>query len=296
MWSAILNWIFSWAGTLALVTAFVFIGWGAMSMSPPACWIARCFFTFAALLLLGKLGLLAIAKEPSTTKRIISTFILFGIIGSGWIGMMRWIDNRELLLLEGILTPNDKPTPTGPTCHIPPNRPANGVVLFFGNNSAAAYITEFPYTVIQLDDEPLLIINKQNDRITVSGKFFSRDGKIVAELLNNTFIINPNNRFRIIRPNFHKFIVLDQEHNQTLTIEFMNPSAIKIMSKYYLPYPYLHTNLRPLIIDKDSWLIGNVRIRGCLVGGQIDFHFKSDGSVDIESGPGAAAIRIGPNG
>jgi hypothetical protein len=207
-----------------------------------------------------------------------------------WCFFIGWIkEQKELSSLHGGLIPDNKPTPNTLTCQIP----ANGIALFFGNNSVA-YTTEFPHIVIQLDDEQLLIINKRNNRIILSGKFFSRDGKIVAELLNNSFVVSPNNSFHIERPNRHTLIVIGPEGEQTLNIEFVNPSVIKIMSEYYLPHPNLHPNLRPLIIDEDSWRIGNTRQRGCLLGGKIDFHFNSDGSVDIESGPGAAALKIGP--
>lgn len=202
-----------------------------------------------------------------------------------------WIDYRkELSSLHGWLIPDNKPTPIALTCKIP----VNGIAVFFGNN-AAAYVTEFPHTVIQLENKQLLIINKHDKRIIISGKFYSRDGKLVVEILpDNAYWVNPNDYFRIDRPDRHKLVVFDREGNQILNIEFINPQVIKIMGEYYLPYQKISSvELPHLVINEDFVQIGNFKHRGCYLGGQIDFHFKSDGSVDIESGPGPAAIHIG---
>lgn len=193
---------------------------------------------------------------------------------------------------EGELVPANLPSPNAP-CNI--KIPTNSIALFLGNK-CAAYITKFPHTVVQLDNEPLLTINKQKKGITLSGKFFSRDGKIVAKLKNNTFRISPNNYFYIERPDRHTLIVIGPDDEQTLNIQFINPSTIKILSEYYVPYQNPDLKLRPLIMDENSVRIGNFKhLGGCYLGGQIDFYFKSNGSFEIESGPeGGAAIGIGP--
>ncbi len=245
-------------------------------------------YIFAFVALVWSLGYWLTCDVSGKWKFSVSVLIVLVFIVSCFsIGRIE--EQKELSSLHGCLIPDNKPTPNTPTCQIP----ANGIALFFGNNSVA-YITEFPHIVIQLDNEPLLIINKLNNRITLSGKFFSRDGKIVAKLSSNTFEVSSNNKFSIERPDRHTLIVFGPEDEQTLNVEFVNPSVIKIMSEYYLPHPNLYPNLQSLIIDEDSWRIGNTRQHGCLLGGKIDFHFKSDGSVEIESGPGAAAIKIGP--
>jgi len=269
MWNIILEWIISWPGTAILVTTFIGIGAGAMSMSPPVCWITRICFTLAALLLLAKLGYLAIDKEPSIIKRIISVFIIFGVIGTGWVESMRWINNRELLLIYGILIPDNKPNPNIlKLCTIPNNH----FVLILGRY--ITYTNAFPFTIISLDDKPLVSINKTNDKLSVSGEFYSTDRRIVAQITNNKFTINPNNYFRIERPNFHRLIVYDQYNNLVLDIEFINNLVIKIIGDYYPP----NANLAPLIINDQYIKFGKLRINGTIEG-HISIRLRSDGLI-----------------
>jgi len=139
--------------------------------------------------------------------------------------------------------------------------------LFFGNS--VAYTNTFPHTVIEVKDEQLLVINKEKEKITISAKFFSRDGKIVAQLKDNTFYINPNNYFRIERPNDHKLILYDQETTQILNVEYMNPSVIKLLGTFYLP------NRPPLIIGEDWQTFGGLKMSGnCFGNNRVDIHLE----------------------
>lgn len=233
-----------------------------MSMTPPACWVAKVCFTVAPLLVMGKIVILTTSAENSVWERTIITFVLFGIIGIGWVESIQWVRTRELLQIVGVLTPNNKPTPPNPCGSIPPN----ALVLFLGDS--ASYTTAFPHTVIEVGQEQILIINKEKDKITLSAKLFSRDGKIVAELKDNKFFINPNNYFRIDRPNFHTLIVYDQEAKQILNVEYINPSVIKFLGIFYLP------NRLPIIINEDWQEFGTrLRLSACCFGeNKVDIH------------------------
>jgi len=152
---------------------------------------------------------------------------------------------------SGIITPDNKSTPNTPICQ---NIPSNAITLFFGNS--VAYTSTFPHTVIEVGGQPLLVINKQNKNIIISAKFFSEDGKIVAELKENKFFINPNNYFRIEKPNDHILIVYDQQGNQSLNINFLNSSVIKLLGRFYLP------NRPPIIINEDWQIYGGLQMSG----------------------------------
>jgi hypothetical protein len=296
LWKALFDWIFSWPGLLVLVPIFYLVlGLGAMSMTPPQYWpqysIARIAFIIGTVLLLGKVIIEATRSKSSAFDWISITFVSFGILGTILVIALRWIEGNELMNRSGRLIPDNKPTPQSLAYQIPPN----GIVAFFGNT--AVYIADFPHTIIQMDDKPLLKIDKYNKEIRVSGEFYSRDGKIVAKLLAyNTYWISPSDCSYFYHPNRHQLIVFDRENNQILNIEFINPSVIKVMGNYYLPRrdPSL-PNLWPLIINEDLCRIGNFKLyTKNILGGQIDFHFKSDGSVGIVSVPGPAVIMLGP--
>ena len=123
--------------------------------------------------------------------------------------------------------------------------PKGAIALFLGNS--LAYTSSFPHTVIKVGGEQALVIDKNKGGIAIYAKLFSEDGRIVAELKNNEFYVNPNNYFRIERPNQHALIVYDQSGQQALNVEFLNPSAIKLLGKFYFPS-------RPPIIIEEEWM------------------------------------------
>jgi len=181
-----------------------------------------------------------------------------------WEGWTKWQHPESILQsqapqMSAELIPANKPTPPNACGTIPPK----AIALLLG--SSAAYNSSFPHTVIEVSNQPLLIINKKGDRITISAKFFSRDNRIVGELKDNQFYINPNNYFRIERPDEHSLIVYDQENNRTIDVEFLNPSAIRLLGRFYLP------DRPPIIIEEDSLILGGLKMsRHCFGENRVD--------------------------
>ena len=147
---------------------------------------------------------------------------------------------------SGELIPGSKPTPHELPC-IADASPTD-LILLYGN--CASYTDKFPHTVIRVKDQALLAVGKKDNGITISGRFFSRDNRIVAELKDNRFFVNPNNYFRVERPNKHSLIVYDQQGNQALNVEYLNKSAIKILGRFYFP------DRPPIIIDENGTKFG----------------------------------------
>lgn len=172
---------------------------------------------------------------------------------------------KRITPLSGVITPDNKPTPKTPGNVL---IPTDSIALFFGNS--LAYTNSFPHTVIEVGTEPLLVINKQGNIITVTAKFFSEDGKIVAELKENQFHINQSNYFRLERPNPHNLVIYDQKGEESLNIHFINPKVIKLTGKFYLPkHP-------PVIITEEYQLFGNnIRMSSCSFGhSRVDIHLE----------------------
>jgi len=172
---------------------------------------------------------------------------------------------KRIKPLSGVLTPDSKPTPKTPNGVL---IPANAIALFFGNS--LAYTNSFPHTIIEVGREPLLAINKQGNIITVTAKFFSEDGKIVAELKDNQFRINPSNYFRIERPDDHTLVIFDNTGNESLNVHFINQTVIKLTGKFYLPkHP-------PILITEEYQLFGNnMKMSGCSFGqNRVDIHLE----------------------
>jgi hypothetical protein len=123
--------------------------------------------------------------------------------------------------LQGWLSPGDEPTPPNACDRLP----GKALLVICGNS--AAWGTRFPQTIIKIGDERLLTMDKVKGRVAISGKFFSVDGRIVAELKNNRFYVNPNNYFRIERPDSHSLTVIDQQDETVLSVRYLNPHTIR---------------------------------------------------------------------
>ncbi len=153
---------------------------------------------------------------------------------------------------SGVLLANKKPTPQEFMCTA--NTSPSDMTLIYGNN--VSITDNFPHPVIKVGDQTLLTIGKKGKGITVTGKLFSRDNRILAELKDNKFFINPNNYFRLERPDEHTLVVYDQQGDEALNVEFINPSVIKVFGRFYFP------DRAPVIIDKDGTKAGELRISG----------------------------------
>jgi hypothetical protein len=171
---------------------------------------------------------------------------------------------KRIKPLAGLLTPDNKPTPKTPR-NTP--IPSNALAVFLGNS--LAYNSSFPHTVIEVGNEPLLVINKQGDIVSITAKFYSKDGKIISELKDNQFFINPSNYYRMERPNEHALVVYDAQGNETLNIYFLNPKAIKLTGKLYFP------SIAPIIITDDRQILGNMQMSGATFGeNKVDIHLQ----------------------
>jgi len=78
---------------------------------------------------------------------------------------------------HGVLVPANKPMPPNPCDG---HAPANAFFIFLGNS--ASFTTRFPHTMIRIGHDNILTVDKKEDRILVSARVFSRDGRIVAAI------------------------------------------------------------------------------------------------------------------
>lgn len=157
---------------------------------------------------------------------------------------------------SGVLLPGSKPLPQEPACIV--NASSTDMVLIYGN--CASLIDNFPHRIIEVKGQTLLTVGKKDKGLTISGRFFSKDNRIVAELKDNRFFVNPNNYFRIERPNKHSLIVYDQQGNQALNVEYLNVSTIKILGRFYFP------DRPPLVIDENGTSFGGFSLSNVCIG------------------------------
>lgn len=93
MWKVLTNWI----TVAAVISALITIGMGVLSMNPPAYTTAYPCFSFAAAILLARIGYwLAFEQSAGRVQLIFFAFIIFGIIGCLWLISMKWVKDREV--------------------------------------------------------------------------------------------------------------------------------------------------------------------------------------------------------
>ena len=168
-------------------------------------------------------------------------------------------DQQEM---SGLLLPANDPSPDNVCDHGPFQIPSGMMFILLGNS--ASFTNRFPHSVIVVKGEPVLTLNQKGDQLAVSAKIFSADGKIVAEIIDNEFSINPNNYFRKERPDKSTLVVYDQEGKKVLDVRFINPNTIRFLG--ILNYPQLQ---RPLVISQTEGLFSNTICSG--LAGRADF-------------------------
>ena len=174
---------------------------------------------------------------------------------------MRESESRE----SNVLTHGNGPTPPVkfPTVPIefnykPAVIPDSAMILFLGN--AVAWTSTFPHSVITQAGEDLITINRSNDGIVISAKFFDKTGKIVCEIVDNAFHLNNNNVFRMERPP-HGLKVFNDEARCVLEVDFINEHAVRFFGDFYL------RNGLHVIMTPDQFRLGAGDFSGNIMGG-----------------------------
>jgi hypothetical protein len=149
---------------------------------------------------------------------VVLLFGLFAFMHGKW-------EQKELDSLNGRLFPANEPAPQ--ILCLKEQPPNNAIKVFFG--PAVAVLSKFPQTVISADGVPRLGIVKNSDgSIGINAHVVSIDGRIIAEVKNSQFIVNPNNYLRMKRKDRSSLSLLDQFGKTVLDVRYLNPSAVLI--------------------------------------------------------------------
>lgn len=106
-------------------------------------------------------------------------------------------------------------------------------------------MTKAPHTVLRVAGEDLLSLKPENGGMSISAKIYSADRKLVSQIIDNQFHINPSNYFRKERPDLHSLSVFNQQGERVLYVRYLNPSTIKILGVF-------NTARGPIHIDEDA--------------------------------------------
>jgi hypothetical protein len=137
--------------------------------------------------------------------------------------------DHEFSLLEGRLYPGNDPIPPN-ECdkhHMP-----DYTLLLLGSNTFQ--IEALPIVLISVNGAPVVTLDENPDgSLQLNGELnvFS-DGRIVAQLKDGTFSINPNNYSRKTRTR-NRITVYDQQGDIALDARFLTKKAFSLNGKFY---------------------------------------------------------------
>lgn len=152
----------------------------------------------------------------------------------GAIGFRLWSINlpKKEDPYSGFLQPAKEPMP--PVLTTPIFLPAPKVeqfakgsaFFFFGGNLVVNESPTRPIPLVRSSGENLLELFISTNGACVSGKFFDKEGKIVARLESNKFVVN---RLNFLDLKFSRdrseLTIKDQSDVEVLNIKYLNPSA-----------------------------------------------------------------------
>ncbi len=148
--------------------------------------------------------------------------------------------------LEGLLIPANEPDPPNPCWHM--TIPNEALKMFLGNTNLV-WTTGTQAVVLRFGKQEVLSIRRTDKGAAVSAKVFSEDGKVVAQIVDNQFYINPNNFFRKAGDK-HSLVVYDLEAQEVLRVRYLNTLSFKVTGVFY------SVGMQRVLISEDVMMVG----------------------------------------
>lgn len=90
-------------------------------------------------------------------------------------------------------------------------------------------------STVNMQGFDLLTLTKAVGGINISTRVLSADNKVVAQITNNEFYVNPPGKpFQLKRPDWHTLIVTDTDGHEALYVHHLNPTTVKVRGRFYV--------------------------------------------------------------
>jgi hypothetical protein len=164
--------------------------------------------------------------------------------------------------IQGLLVPDDEPDPPGPApC---PVLPSGALKVFLGKSVAWSLADEV--TILRIKGIDVLSLTRTPNGMAIQAKTFSEDGRLVAEIVDNRFYINPDNFFLMKKPDAHSLVVYDKQGRKVLNLRYLNPHSVTILGIFQV------LGSLPVVITADAFLAeGSQMTNSCIGGGRLLF-------------------------
>lgn len=197
--------------------------------------------------------------------------------GMLWALFITWVAMGAAILLYantklniepehmGLLTPAADPDPDP---EMQTRLPKGALRLYLG--SCVAVSTGGPMVALKVGGEPVVSIRRDGEAISVSAKLYSKDRRIIAEIADNEFHLNPNNYFRKERPSKSELVVYDQSGAEVLRAKYLNSKAIKITGVFQSDAGFVRCDDNGIYSSSNGGTFHRVEARDLNVGFSID--------------------------
>lgn len=159
--------------------------------------------------------------------------------------------------MQGLLVPGDEHDPRGPP--ICPVFPSGALKVFLGKSAAWSSADEV--TILRIKGTDVLSLVRTPNGMAIQAKTFSEDGRLVAEIVDNRFYVNPANFFLMKRPDAHSLVVCDKQGREVLNMRYLNPHSLRILGIFQVP------GSPRVVITNDEMLVGSNQLIGVCSGG-----------------------------
>jgi hypothetical protein len=228
-----------YAGVLAIIPlAFAQVmlgisqpGWAIVFIAASAVWFAVLWCRSRFVKRNQKISKRKTAQVIVRHQQIMGVLVVALIFGLLCFYVHRWGIEKELGSAHGWLIPASDPMPSAGDCGPAPD---DALMLFIGNSVIKA--RTFPHPVLSVDGRGLVVLDKKEDgSVALTMDVLSTNGKIVARIEKNEFILNQNNYLRMKRPDLSSLTVEDQTGKQVLSARYLNSRAFKVEAVLNLP-------------------------------------------------------------
>ena len=151
--------------------------------------------------------------------------------------------------LTGLLMPANEPDPP----HKCESMPSDAVKVFLGSNVSWTSGRDY-MQILRIGGQDRITLHIKPQGVYLSAILFREDGREVTRIVNNKFLINPNNNFRRHRPDRHEISIFDKNDQRVLFVRYINEKAFYFEGVFHAP------GRPPLIVTRDEMHLGGMKL------------------------------------
>jgi hypothetical protein len=130
--------------------------------------------------------------------------------------------------------------------------PADAMRVFLGNTEV--YSTSQRFMVLKIDDDETMLLQKTETGMFVSLRVRDQEGRLIAQVVDNQFFINPHNSFQIKGAGTNSLKVYNGRGDRIFDLELLNPRVVIILGTFFGPQG------EEITIGKDQQIFTDAKI------------------------------------